>query len=149
MVFSLLRHLQKNQKILQKFLELLSKKILPSMDQHLLLTDVLSNLFVAGTTPAVSILALSSLFILMRKYGINQKDYYDHLYRMLAVHRGALFESEHSIKFKKLVEISLRSSKVSMHIVCSFIKLLLRISLQVSGCHAMWIAAIILNLCIK
>ena len=109
MVFSLLRHLSKNEKILQKFLELLNKKILTKMNSHLLLTDILSDLFINAINPEISILSLSSLFILMKRYGIDQANYYDHLYRMLYVHRKLLFSNKHSTKLKKLLEISLRS----------------------------------------
>ena len=149
MIFSLLRHLSKNEKILQKFLELLNRNILTKMNSHLLLTDILSNLFMKAVNPTISILALSSLFILMRKYGIDQPNYYDHLYRMLQIHRNRLFLSKHSTKLKKLLEISLRSSKVSLKIVCSFIKLLLRVCFECESSVTVWIVAFILNLFIK
>jgi len=137
---------------LQKFLELLNRQVMTKMSSHLLLTDLLSSLFTGtgeGFTPEVGILALSSLFILMRKYGINQDSYYDHLYRMLRTHQERLFSSPHSTKLKKLLEISLRSNKVSLAIVCAFVKLLMRVALRVRGCDAVWIVAFVLNLFIK
>jgi len=74
----------------------------------------------------ISIHALSSLFVLITKNGLDYPQYYTYLYSLL-LHFTWIYELKERGKFLRLLELSLKSNKISSIIVASFIKRILRI----------------------
>eukprot|EP01017_Pseudomicrothorax_dubius_P035596 TRINITY_DN5011_c0_g1_i7.p1 TRINITY_DN5011_c0_g1~~TRINITY_DN5011_c0_g1_i7.p1 ORF type:complete len:121 (-),score=26.93 TRINITY_DN5011_c0_g1_i7:383-745(-) len=98
---------------------------------------------------------MNSLFQLIVRNGLEIKNYYSKLYVMVkeitqtpksGEERVHIFGSKYSAKFKKLLEVSLRSSKLSATIVAAFLKVLSRITLCIESAETLWITGLIVNL---
>jgi len=110
----------------------MNTKILPKCENPLLFGDFLIKTFnlanesnLKSKDLTLSIHALSSLFILITSHGLDYPNYYTYLYHLVS-HLKEIFQLEEKHKFLRLLEISLKSSKVSSKIVASFMKWLLR-----------------------
>jgi hypothetical protein len=78
--------------------------------------------------------------ILIGKYGLEYVDYYKHLYNMIKD------RSSFTLKILKIVEISLKNSKLTPTTVLPFMKLLLRKSIFGDPLEICWFLSIVLNL---
>lgn len=107
----------------------MNTKVLPKCENPLLFGDFLIKSFnLANESKLISIKeltlsihALSSLFILITSHGLDYPNYYTYLYH-LVTYLKEIFQLEEKHKFLWLLEISLKSSKVSSKIVASFMK---------------------------
>ena len=78
--------------------------------------------------PAVQIEVLSCLFIVVGKYGLEMDKFYESLEQMISRKRGlfnSLFRLKNSKRFLKLVESSMRSSRVPFKTIVTLTKLII------------------------
>lgn len=109
------------------------------MNNPLVLTEYLQLGFNQGSQECQDH-ALESLVILIGKYGLEYVDYYKHLYDMIKE------RSSFSLKILKIVEISLKNSKLTPTTILPFMKLLLRKSILGDPLEICWFLSIVLNL---
>lgn len=103
----------------------MGKHGLPIVSEPLMFSDFYLKAFDNGGSLAV--LALSGLFILMTKHGLEAKQYYMKLYQLLKIqlNKGKTL----SKGYLKLLELSLSSPMLPSSMIGSFIKILLKESL--------------------
>lgn len=71
--------------------------------------------------PDVQILALKGLFLLIINHSFEYPNYYQKLYSLLKFDTK-IIESQYLFKFLNLLEVSLRTKKISAKVIASFIK---------------------------
>uniref|UniRef100_M4CCV5 CCAAT-binding factor domain-containing protein n=1 Tax=Brassica campestris TaxID=3711 RepID=M4CCV5_BRACM len=91
----------------------------------------------------VSVMALSSLFILMTEHGLEYPNFYEKLYALLV---PSVFVAKHRARFLQLLDACLRSSLLPAYLAASFAKKLSRLSLSVPPSGSLVITALIYNL---
>lgn len=109
------------------------------MSNPLVLAEYLQLGFNQGSAKCQDF-ALESLVILIGRYGLEYVDYYKHLYNMIKD------RSSFSLKILKIVEISLKNSKITPTTILPFMKLLLRKSLFGDPLEICWFISIVINL---
>ncbi|CAG9332468.1 unnamed protein product [Blepharisma stoltei] len=118
-------------------LKALCKYGLPNVSDPLMFSDFYLKSFDNGGNTAV--LALSGLFILMTKHGLEAKQYYMKLYQLIRtqLQKGKTL----SKSFLKLLELSLSSPMLPSSLIGSFIKVLLKESLLSPVSTTLWAVA--------
>ncbi|KAH1263167.1 Nucleolar complex protein 4 B [Glycine max] len=107
--------------------------------------DVYKELFLIYLIPSsyVSVMALSSLFVLMTQYGLEYPNFYDKLYALLV---PSIFMAKHRARFFQLLDSCLKSPLLPAYLAASFAKKLSRLLLSVPPSGALVITALIHNL---
>jgi hypothetical protein len=128
-------------------------KIIPLLNQPLLLGDFLTDAFSAAQgqdaisydelQDQIPFLALSSLFVLVRDYGMDYPKIYDRLYELI---RPSLFYSADREPFCKLLEACLKSPHIPAYLVASFCKRLARVAILSPPSAALFALPMIYNL---
>lgn len=119
--------------IYKKVLLLMDKQIMPHFRNPLTLTDFLIESYDIGGV--VSLLSLSSLFILIQKCNLDYPKFYEKIYALLS---PGIIYVKYRPRFLFWCDVFLTSTHISAHIVASFIKRLSRIALTAS-CDAILI----------
>lgn len=109
------------------------------MHNPLILAEYLQKGFNLGNSKCQDF-ALESLVILIGKYGLEYVDYYKNLYDMIKE------RSSFSLKILKILEISLKNSKITATTILPFMKLFLRKSLYSNPLEICWFLSIVINL---
>ncbi|WRX16038.1 CCAAT-binding factor - like 1 [Theobroma cacao] len=91
----------------------------------------------------VSVMALSSLFILMTQHGLEYPNFYEKLYALLA---PSIFMAKHRAKFFQLLDSCLKSPLLPAYLAAAFAKKLSRLAISVPPSGALVIIALIHNL---
>lgn len=125
------------------FLKTLNKWVFCNVDSPVMFSDYLTRTFDQSPQCDIQILALSSLFVLITRHSLEYPGYYEKLYSLLA---APVFSSLHRERFLRLLEASLKSSKVSLQIQTSFLKRLLRVSLLCDVGIQHWAVGITINM---
>lgn len=103
----------------------MNEDILPKCHNPLIFADFLISAYELVKQDVnnfdISVHALTALFHLLTTNGLDYPEYYTHLYSFL-LQLPQIFNLSEKSKFLKLLEISLKSPKVSSSIVASFIK---------------------------
>ena len=128
--------------------------VLKQMTQPLYFLDFLKTNLETSTDPNIQILSLDCLLILVAKHSYEFDQYYTFLYDLLASELRqspqsqpvTVFNCDATNKLIKIVEISLRSNKLNKSYMVSFIKLLLRLSLQSDERLLIWISFLVFNI---
>ncbi|CAN7126462.1 unnamed protein product [Brassica rapa subsp. narinosa] len=107
------------------------------------LVSVKFNSFSYDIGGVVSVMALSSLFILMTEHGLEYPNFYEKLYALLV---PSVFVAKHRARFLQLLDACLRSSLLPAYLAASFAKKLSRLSLSVPPSGSLVITALIYNL---
>ena len=84
--------------------------------------------------------ALESLVILIGRYNLEYEQYYEELYNLLRT------RDSYDLKILKIVEISLRNSKLKQSTILPFMKLMLRKCLTSSPLIICWFLGMIINI---
>ena len=84
--------------------------------------------------------SLESIVILIARFGLEYENYYEHLYNMIKS------RNSFSLKLLKILEISLRSSKLNESTIYPFMKLFLRKSILGNPLEVCWLLGILINL---
>ncbi|KAF7816456.1 nucleolar complex protein 4-like protein [Senna tora] len=119
----------------------LHQAVIPHLSNPLMLCDFLTRSYDVGGV--VSVMALSSLFILMTQYGLEYPNFYEKLYALLV---PSIFMAKHRAKFLQLLDSCLKSPLLPAYLAASFAKKLSRLLLSVSPSGALVIIALIHNL---
>ncbi|WVY89355.1 hypothetical protein V8G54_034869 [Vigna mungo] len=91
----------------------------------------------------VSVMALSSLFVLMTQYGLEYPNFYEKLYALLV---PSTFMAKHRARFLQLLDSCLKSPLLPAYLAASFAKKLSRLLLSVPPSGALVITALIHNI---
>ncbi|CAK9438342.1 uncharacterized protein LODBEIA_P25660 [Lodderomyces beijingensis] len=122
---------------------ILHKKIIPYMSQPQSLMDFLTDSYDIQDDLVIPILALNSLYELIKDYNIEYPDFYTKLYSLL---RPELLYTRYRSRFFRLCDLFLTSTHLSANLVASFIKKLARLSLTSSVSGVVIIIPFIYNL---
>lgn len=124
-------------------LMILHKRIIPYMSQPQSLMNFLTDCYDLTDDLIVPILALNSLYELMKNYNLEYPDFYSKLYSLLT---PELLYTKYRSRFFRLCDLFLSSTHLSANLVASFIKKLARISLAASASGVVIIIPFIYNL---
>ncbi|VFQ95872.1 unnamed protein product [Cuscuta campestris] len=127
--------------VYKEVLVTLHQAVIPSLANPNMLCDFLTRSYDIGGV--VSVMALSSLFILMTKHGIEYPNFYEKLYALL---EPSVFMAKHRAKFFQLLDSCLKSPLLPAYLAAAFCKKLSRLSLSVPPSGALVIIALVHNL---
>ncbi|KAG5582080.1 hypothetical protein H5410_052707 [Solanum commersonii] len=119
----------------------LHQVVIPYLSNPLMLCDFLTQSYDIGGV--VSVMALSSLFVLMTQHSLEYPNFYEKLYALL---EPSIFMAKHRAKFFQLLDSCLKSPLLPAYLAAAFCKKLSRISLAVPPSGALVIIALIHNL---
>ncbi|KAK9164901.1 hypothetical protein Scep_000092 [Stephania cephalantha] len=119
----------------------LHQMVIPHLSNPILLCDFLTRSYDIGGV--VSVMSLSSLFILMTQHGLEYPNFYEKLYALLV---PPIFMAKHRAKFFQLLDSCLKSSLLPAYLAAAFTKKLSRLALVVPPSGALIIIALIHNL---
>ncbi|KAI4328608.1 hypothetical protein L6164_020946 [Bauhinia variegata] len=119
----------------------LHEAVIPHLSNPIMLCDFLTRSYDIGGV--VSVMALSSLYVLMTKYGLEYPNFYEKLYALLT---PPIFMAKHRAKFFQLLDSCLKSPLLPAYLAASFAKKLSRLLLSVPPSGALVITALIHNL---
>lgn len=120
----------------------LHKRVLPYMTTPACLMDFLTDAYNLEDDN-VPILALNSLWELIREYNLDYPDFYTKLYSLLT---PALFYTRYRLRFMRLCSLFLSLTHVSASLVASFIKRMARLSLSASASGVVIVIPFVYNL---
>ncbi|ODV82009.1 CBF-domain-containing protein [Suhomyces tanzawaensis NRRL Y-17324] len=121
----------------------LHKRIIPYMIQPQSLMDFLTECYEISDDSTIPILALNSLYELMKKFNLEYPDFYTKLYSLLT---PELLYSRYRSRFFRLCDLFLTSTHLSANLVASFIKKLARLSLSSTASGVVIVIPFIYNL---
>lgn len=124
-------------------LTILHKRIIPYMARPLSLMDFLTDCYDVDDDVVVPILALNSLWELMKRYNLEYPDFYAKLYSLLT---PDLLYTRYRLRFFRLCDLFLSSTHLSSQLIASFIKKLARLALSASAPGVVVIIPFIYNL---
>ncbi|KHN39455.1 Nucleolar complex protein 4 like B [Glycine soja] len=119
----------------------LHQAVIPHLSNPIMLCDFLTRSYDVGGV--VSVMALSSLFVLMTQYGLEYPNFYDKLYALLV---PSIFMAKHRARFFQLLDSCLKSPLLPAYLAASFAKKLSRLLLSVPPSGALVITALIHNI---
>lgn len=119
----------------------LHQVVIPYLSNPLMLCDFLTRSYDIGGV--VSVMALSSLFVLVTQHGLEYPNFYEKLYALL---EPSIFMAKHRAKFFQLLDSCLKSPLLPAYLAAAFCKKLSRLSLTVPPSGALVIVALIHNL---
>ena len=125
-------------------LVLLDKQLIQHFRNPLVLTDFLIDSYAIGGV--VSLLSLSSLYVLIQKCNLNYPKFYDKLYQLL---KPSVLQTKYRPRFLFWTDVFLTSSHISAQIVASFAKRLSRIALTASTDAILILIPMIGNLLVR
>ncbi|KAG4964065.1 hypothetical protein AAZX31_14G200000 [Glycine max] len=119
----------------------LHQAVIPHLSNPIMLCDFLTRSYDVGGV--VSVMALSSLFVLMTQYGLEYPNFYEKLYALLV---PSIFMAKHRARFFQLLDSCLKSPLLPAYLAASFAKKLSRLLLSVPPSGALVITALIHNI---
>ncbi|KAE8698519.1 Nucleolar complex protein 4, putative isoform 2 [Hibiscus syriacus] len=127
--------------VYKEVLGTLHQAVIPHLSNPIILCDFLTRSYDIGGV--VSVMALSSLFILMTQHGLEYPNFYEKLYALLS---PSIFMAKHRAKFFQLLDSCLKSPLLPAYLAAAFAKKLSRLSISVPPSGALVIIALIHNL---
>ncbi|XP_010467482.1 PREDICTED: nucleolar complex protein 4 homolog B-like isoform X2 [Camelina sativa] len=127
--------------VYKEVLASIHQTVIPHLSNPTMLCDFLTKSYDIGGV--VSVMALSSLFILMTQHGLEYPNFYEKLYALLV---PSVFVAKHRAKFLQLLDACLKSSMLPAYLAASFTKKLSRLSLSIPPAGSLVITALIYNL---
>mgnify|MGYP001169933153 FL=1 len=122
---------------------ILHKRVIPYMGVPASLMDFLTDAYDQEDDEVVPILALNSLWELMKNYNLEYPDFYTKLYSLLT---PDLMYTRYRSRFFRLCDLFLSSTHLAAKLVASFIKKLARLSLAASSPAVVIVIPFIYNL---
>ncbi|TKY56718.1 Nucleolar complex protein 4-like [Spatholobus suberectus] len=119
----------------------LHQAVIPYLSNPIMLCDFLTRSYDVGGV--ISVMALSSLFVLMTQYGLEYPNFYEKLYALLV---PSTFMAKHRARFFQLLDSCLKSPLLPAYLAASFAKKLSRLLLSVPPSGALVITALIHNI---
>ncbi|OVA00640.1 CCAAT-binding factor [Macleaya cordata] len=127
--------------VYKEVLATLHQAVIPNLSNPIMLCDFLTRSYDIGGV--ISVMALSSLFLLMTQNGLEYPNFYEKLYVLLV---PSIFMAKHRAKFFELVDSCLKSPLLPAYLAAAFAKKLSRLVLVVPPSGALIIIALIHNL---
>ncbi|GMI88378.1 EMBRYO DEFECTIVE 2762, NucleOlar Complex associated 4 [Hibiscus trionum] len=127
--------------VYKEVLATLHQAVIPHLSNPIILCDFLTRSYDIGGV--VSVMALSSLFILMTQHGLEYPNFYEKLYALLS---PSIFMAKHRAKFFQLLDSCLKSPLLPAYLAAAFAKKLSRLLVSVPPSGALVIIALIHNL---
>ncbi|KAK5770364.1 hypothetical protein PVK06_046514 [Gossypium arboreum] len=127
--------------VYKEVLATLHQAVIPHLSNPIILCDFLTKSYDIGGV--VSVMALSSLFILMTQHGLEYPNFYEKLYALLS---PSIFMAKHRAKFFQLLDSCLKSPLLPAYLAAAFAKKLSRLSICVPPSGELVIIALIHNL---
>lgn len=127
--------------VYKEVLVTLHEAVIPYLSSPIMLCDFLTRSYDIGGV--VSVMALSSLYILMTQHGIEYPNFYNKLYALL---EPTIFMAKHRGKFFQLLDSCLKSSLLPAYLAAAFCKKLSRLALRVPPAGALVTVALVHNL---
>ncbi|XP_010266227.1 PREDICTED: nucleolar complex protein 4 homolog isoform X2 [Nelumbo nucifera] len=127
--------------VYKEVLVTLHQAVIPHLSNPVMLCDFLTRSYDIGG--GVSVMALSSLYILMTQHGLEYPNFYQKLYALLL---PSIFMAKHRAKFFELLDACLKSPLLPAYLAAAFAKKLSRLALLVPPSGALVIIALIHNL---
>lgn len=106
---------------------ILHKRIIPYLGSPACLMDFLTDAYDQEEDEIVPILALNSLWELVKAYNLEYPDFYTKLYSLLT---PSILYTRYRSRFFRLCDLFLSSTHLSAHLVASFIKKMARLALS-------------------
>lgn len=122
---------------------ILHKRIIPFMGVPASLMDFLTDAYDQEEDEIVPILALNSLWELIKNYNLEYPDFYTKLYSLLT---PSILYTRYRSRFFRLCDLFLSSTHLSANLVASFIKRLARLSLSASAPGVVIVIPFVYNL---
>lgn len=142
-LLAVLRHTGLSSAQYKSLLSILHKRIIPFMAVPAGLMDFLTDAYDQQDDEVVPILALNSLWELMKNHNLEYPDFYTKLYSLLTPN---LLFTRYRSRFFRLCDLFLSSTHLSANLVASFIKRLARLALTGSAPGVVIIIPFIYNL---
>ncbi|KAD4982184.1 hypothetical protein E3N88_18855 [Mikania micrantha] len=127
--------------VYKEVLVTLHQAVIPYLSNPILLCDFLTRSYDIGGV--ISVMSLSSLFILMTEHGLEYPNLYVKLYALL---QPSIFIAKHRAKFFQLLDSCLKSPLLPAYLAASFAKKLSRLALTAPPSGGLVITALIHNL---
>ncbi|KAI7737831.1 hypothetical protein M8C21_009334 [Ambrosia artemisiifolia] len=127
--------------VYKEVLVTLHQAVIPYLSNPKLLSDFLTESYNIGGV--ISVMALSSLFILMTEHGLEYPNLYVKLYALL---QPSIFIAKHRAKFFQLLDSCLKSPLLPAYLAASFAKKLSRLALTIPPSGSLVVIALIHNL---
>lgn len=127
--------------VYKEVLVTLHQAVIPYLSNPIMLCDFLTRSYDIGGV--ISVMALSSLFVLMTEHGLEYPNLYGKLYALL---EPSIFIAKHRAKFLQLLDSCLKSPLLPAYLAASFAKKLSRLALTVPPSGGLVIIALIHNL---
>lgn len=124
-------------------LVVLQKRVIPYLGQPQALMDFLTDAYRESSDDVVPILALNSLYELMKRYNLEYPDFYTKLYLLLT---PTLLYSRYRSRFFRLCDLFLSSTHLSSLLIASFIKRMARLALLASASGVVIVIPFVYNL---
>lgn len=121
----------------------LQKRVIPYLGQPQALMDFLTDAYSENSDDVVPILALNSLYELMKRYNLEYPDFYTKLYLLLT---PTLLYSRYRSRFFRLCDLFLSSTHLSSLLIASFIKRMARLALLASASGVVIVIPFVYNL---
>ncbi|XP_038692201.1 protein NUCLEOLAR COMPLEX ASSOCIATED 4-like isoform X2 [Tripterygium wilfordii] len=127
--------------VYKEVLATLHQAVIPHLSNPVMLSDFLTRSY--DIDGVVSVMALSSLFILITQHGLEYPNFYEKLYALLV---PSIFMAKHRAKFFQLLDSCLKSPLLPAYLAAAFAKKLSRLALTVPPSGSLVIIALIHNL---
>ncbi|KAK1356418.1 nucleolar complex protein 4-like [Heracleum sosnowskyi] len=127
--------------VYKEVLVTLHQAVIPYLSNPILLCDFLTRSYDIGGV--ISVMALSSLYILITQHGLEYPNFYEKLYVLL---EPSIFMAKHRGKFFQLLDSCLKSPLLPAYLAAAFAKKLSRLSLSAPPSGGLIIVALIHNL---
>ncbi|KAG0454059.1 hypothetical protein HPP92_025363 [Vanilla planifolia] len=127
--------------IYKEVLATLHHNVIPYLSNPAILCDFLTRSYDIGGV--ISVMALSGLFILMTRHGLEYPRFYEKLYALL---KPSIFMAKHRAVFFELLDSCLKSSYLPAYLAAAYAKKLSRLALSVPPSGDLVIIALINNL---
>lgn len=125
----------------RKFLAFMDTRVLPYMEQPILLSNFLTQAYHGGGLNGV--LALNALFILIRDHNLDFPDFYDYLYALLD---EKLLTAPYRNRFLKIFSTLMSSTMLPSYTIAAMVKRFSRLSLAAPPSALVWILSFIYNM---
>jgi len=129
---------------LKKALHILPQTVLNYVAQPLRFADFFMQAYSDHGSGIIGVLALDGLFLLITKYGLEYKNFYTQLYKLVSTR---VMYSKYRARFYSLMTKCLMlNAMLPAHLVAAFIKRLCRCSLSGPPASALFVLALVSNL---
>jgi U3 small nucleolar RNA-associated protein 19 len=125
----------------KRILAVLDDAVIPSMTRPQLLIDYLTDAFNAGGI--ISLLALSSLFTLIRKHNLDYPSFFEKLYSLLD---QRVLHISYRRRFLRLLNTFMQSTMLPSYVVAAYVKRVSRLALYAPASSILWVLPFCYNM---